>query len=205
MSDVGLALGSFEEKSLFEGEKVKKAKVIKTKPRDGRRLPSNEPRCYEVSELRDRHYRIIEMSFLGYAEKYIAHFLNISEGNVVDVLNSQLSKDRMAILRDQRDASTVDVAKQIKELAPEAIRLMRTSLVRENQKLADDPDKCLSGMGFKVAQDTLDRSGHQPPRQGQQLFLHLTGDDLRGLKADADKHPPVDLNEIEVAQEEVVE
>lgn len=171
-------------------------KIIRTKSRDGRRLPSNEPRSYEIAELRDRHYRMIELSFLGYSEVNIAEILGVTKQNVSDVLNSQLAKDHIEVLRAQRDAETVDIAKQIKELAPEALRLMRLSLVRENQRLINDPDATMDRLHFNAAQDILDRSGFQPPKQQQNLHLHLTPNDINSLKTEAIKKTNVEEAEV---------
>ena len=157
-------------------------KVIRTKPRDGRKLPSNEPRSYEISEIRNRHYRIADLSFLGYRNTEIARMLNITPVNVSQVLGSEIVKDYIAALQEAREANTIDLSKQIREIAPEALRAIRTSLVRENQRLINDPGAQIDRLHANMAQDIMDRAGILPPQRGANLHLHLRPEDLDGIK-----------------------
>ena len=158
------------------------AKVIRTKMKDGRKLPSNEPRSYEIAEMREVHFRIAELSFLGYKEVDIARMLGRTEQNISDVLNSELTKDHLAGLREARDADSISVAKQIKELAPEALRLIKTSLVRMNQDLLNDDTAKIDRLHKEIALDILDRTGHGAPKQTNQFHLHLTKNNLTDIK-----------------------
>lgn len=144
---------------------------------------------------------MIELSFLGRSEIDIAEILGVTKTNVSTVLNSQLSKDHIGVLRAQRDANTVDVGKQIKELAPEALRLMRTSMSRETNRLDNDIDATVDRLHFNIAQDILDRGGHQPPKQQQNLHLHLTPSDISGFKNTAYEKQQEQMEDAEVLNE----
>lgn len=157
-------------------------KKIRTKERDGRRLPSNEPRAYEISEMRAVHFRMVELAFLGYKENAIAEILGRSSQNVTDVLNSELAQAHLAGLQEARDENSISVAKQIKELAPEALRLIKTSLIRKNQDLINDPEMKIDSLHTRIAMEVLDRTGHGAPKTQVPLNLHLTKTHITNVK-----------------------
>lgn len=158
------------------------AKVIRTKIRDGRKLPENEPRSYEIAEMRSRHFRMVELDFLGYSEKYIGEFLGVTSQNVSDVLNSELAKVHLEALRLARDEDSVSVAKQLKELAPEALSLIRMSMNRQRVDMIKDPDMKIDKTHKEIAFDVLDRAGHGVPKQANQFHLHLTKSNINNIK-----------------------
>lgn len=174
-------------------------KNFRSKDRDGRRLPSNEPRSYEISEMRAIHFRMVELSFLGYKEKAIAQLLNRTPQNVSDVLNSELAQAHLASLQNLRDENSISVAKQLKELAPEALRLVKTSLVRKNEELLKDDEAKLDALHAKIALEVLDRTGHGVPKTQVPLNLHLTRNHITNVKNYNNGNQDEDIQEVKVS------
>ncbi len=155
---------------------------VRTKLRDGRKLPSNEPRSYEIAEMRNVHHRMVELSFLGYSHIDIAAMLDRTPQNISDVLSSDLAKAHIEALQLARDENSITVAKQLKELAPEALRLIKTSLVRKNKDMLADEEMKIDRLHKDIALEILDRTGHTVPKQSNQFHLHLTKSQISNIK-----------------------
>ena len=138
------------------------------------KLPSGN-RKYQIKELWDRHHEINRRILLGQKIKEIAEDLNISEATVSYTKNSKLAQDELNVLKAARDASSVDVAMQIKEIAPRALEVL--------EEVIEGDDSSLS-LKAKVATDLLDRAGHSAPKKmiGAMMHEHFTKDDIIKIK-----------------------
>ena len=116
-------------------------------------------------------------SFSG--EGYSSHILSIEQlqyNRKESVKDDLLSAEAKAA----RDAKSIDVAMQIKEIAPQALDIL------EEIMKGDETQQSLKA---KVASDLLDRAGYSPPKKvlGMVAHSHFTGDDIEKIKARAKK------------------
>lgn len=113
----------------------------------------NMPR-YEPKKLNERHKEILKRSFLGQKSTEIAKDLQISRETVRLTKHSRLGQDYLWELERQRGNSAVDVGQQLKELAPEALAVLKDALAGKLGGNAQDHTR------MKAATEVLDRSGH---------------------------------------------
>ena len=138
-------------------------------------------RKYEIQHMWDRHHEIVRMALIGETAETISNRLGITPQTVSNTLNSRIVMDKLAILRAERDASSVDVAKAIRELAPRAVEVMATLLDVENNLGVSH------SVRLNAAKDMLDRNGHAAPKVIETRNLHgvFTKDDLDDIKKKA--------------------
>lgn len=143
-----------------------------------RRFNSNG-RKYQIQTLWNVHHEIIRLSLIGMKAVDIAKQLDITEASVSNCLNSSIAKEHLHIMKMARDAHSIDVAKQIQELAPKALEILESVI-------KGDVDATV-GQKIGVAEDVLDRAGFVPPRiiKGEMLHAHLTADDIEEIKKSA--------------------
>jgi DNA-binding CsgD family transcriptional regulator len=141
------------------------------------RVPASNRR-FEIQEMWERHHQICRLAVLGLKQKAIAEALGITEQTVSNTLNSTIVKRHLNVLRDTADLAAVDVAAEIRALAPLATRRLKEVL--EN----DDAD---TKVQVGVAQDILDRAGHSAIRkvQSENLHAHLSLEEIEEIKARA--------------------
>ena len=136
------------------------------------KLPSGN-RKYQIKELWDRHHEINRRILLGQKNKEIAEDLNISEATVSYTKNSKLAQDELNVLKAARDASSVDVARQIKEIAPRALEVL------EEVMEGDDSSYYVEKDGFTL------QGGIWPGTLGGEYFkdfnLYDDDDDTKGI------------------------
>lgn len=139
------------------------------------RLPSEAPRKYNIQHMWALHHEICRLDLLGMKGVEIAKTLNITPATVSNCLNSPIVKQRTAVLRAARDASSLDVAKRIQELLPEALEVMEDILTNENAS---------ASVRANIAQDLLDRGGFAPPKvvETRNYTAFLTGEDIERIK-----------------------
>jgi len=134
-------------------------------------------RKYQIRKLWPLQKEISRRQLLGQKSVDIARELNISPVTVCNAANSILGSVRREELELARDADCVQVARQIRELAPLALKTVRELMENENGLI--QPVVRLS-----AAKDTLDRAGFAAPTkvniQSQHLFL--TASDLAEIK-----------------------
>lgn len=139
------------------------------------RIPSPEGRKYQIQHMWGLHHEICRLALLGMKQVEIAERLNVTPATVGNTLGSEIVKKQMMILRGARDASTVDVARRIQEMLPEALDVMENILRNENAS---------SAVRFGVAKDLLDRGGHGAPKviETRGFMTHLSGEDIERIK-----------------------
>jgi hypothetical protein len=94
---------------------------------DNRRNP-NRKKGWQVSEMWDMHHEIARRIILGENNQEIASALDCTPQTISNVRNSPVVKDKLSIMRAARDADTVDLSKDILELAPIALAKIREAL-----------------------------------------------------------------------------
>lgn len=142
--------------------------------------PSNPSRRHWVAEeMWDLHHEIARRVMLGEKNVNIAEALKIHPQTVSIVKNSPIVQEKISILRGARDADTIDLAKEIKEIAPDALSLLKDIIRGEGE-----------GQGAslllraKEANGMLARNGFGIPHRVQSESTHtfLTGEDLERIK-----------------------
>lgn len=83
---------------------------------------------WQVAEMWDFHHEIARRLILGQNNKEIAEALNCTDVQVSNVKNSPVVKDKLTIMRAVRDAGTIDLAKEIADLAPIALQRIREAI-----------------------------------------------------------------------------
>lgn len=139
------------------------------------RVPTNGSRKYQVKAIWNQHHEIMRLSLCGWKQADIARHLGVSEAMVTYTLNSEIVRKQMAIMRGARDAEALDVAIEIKRLAPLALK-------RLEEVLSDETAQ--ARLRVEVAKDLLDRAGYAPVKQieGKMLNMHLTAEDIEDIK-----------------------
>ena len=132
-------------------------------------------REYQIQQMTQRHHEITRLALLGRPAKEIAQELEITEVCVSYTLNSRIVQDKLALLRAQRDATSVDVAAAIRDLAPKCIEVLETIMLDE-----DTPAQVRSSN----AKDLLDRAGYGAPKiiKSESVVAHLTKDEIEDIK-----------------------
>lgn len=127
---------------------------------------------YSVEKIWDHHHEIVRRLALGQRPRQIALDLDVSVQTISNVRNSPLVKQQLAMLHAVRDVETTEVARQILEVAPKAIRVIEDMLDDEEQK---------ADVRLRAALGTLD---HAIPRRSVQLNVdqHLNEDDMNDIK-----------------------
>jgi len=146
---------------------------------DQRRTPG-ERKTFEVNEMWELHHEIVRRLVLGQKNREIAHALNVSEQMVSYTRNSKIVRGKLDIMRAARDAETIDIATEIREKAPKALRLL--------EDIIDDHGETHSmALAAKTAESWMDRAGYGAPRNIQMLGLvaHFTPEEIEKLKSDA--------------------
>lgn len=149
---------------------------------DQRKNP-DKPRGFQIAEMWDSHHEIARRIILGEKGCDIAKSMNITEATVSSVRNSPVVQDKMIVMRAARDAGTIELSKEIQDLAPLAILRMREA-IEEGKVLGKE----LSASGImKEANNLLDREmGKATQRvETKNAHAHFTLDDIERIKQKA--------------------
>jgi hypothetical protein len=127
-----------------------------------------------MSEL---HHEIVRHLLLGQKSTVIADQLGCHKQTVSNVKNSKVVQDKLAIMRGARDANSVDLARQIQEIAPKALENLR-------QIIEDETGEIPLHMKAKESNNLLDRAGYGAKTQSEHrhLHAHMTADDIEEIK-----------------------
>lgn len=138
------------------------------------RLPSPEPRQYQIKQLWDLHHEILRRLLIGQKSVEIAADLDVTPATISYVKNSEVGKKQLSLMRSAADVTAVDIAGRIKELAAKAVEVMEAGLDSENP----------IGIRMKAACDILDRAGHGAPKvlRTENIHAHLTAEDISRIK-----------------------
>ena len=130
-----------------------------------------------MSEVWESHAEITRRILLGQKNTVIAEALGCSTQMVSNVRNSPVIQDRLSLMRGARDASAIDIARDIQEFAPEALRLLKEIVLGKGPG-----ENASAALRAKVSSDFLDRAGHGAVRKEQHLHAHLTSEEIEGIK-----------------------
>lgn len=96
--------------------------------KDGRRNPDGKRKGWQIAEMWDQHHEIARRLVLGQSNIEIAEALGVDKQTVSNVKNSPVVQDKLTLLRAARDCESIDLAKEIAEMAPMALKRVREAL-----------------------------------------------------------------------------
>jgi hypothetical protein len=127
---------------------------------------------YVVQDIWDNHREMVRLLVSGWKEVDIARHLGVSVQTIVNAKNSPVIQRQIAVMRGARDAEALDVAIEIKNLAPKALAVL--------EELMENSPKDAVRMG--CATDILDRAGFGAPKKIEVATVHLTKDDIEEMR-----------------------
>lgn len=132
-------------------------------------------REYQIQQMSQVHHEIVRLLLLGHDHKSIAESLGITPACVSYTANSRIVMDKLALLRAQRDASSVDVAGAIRDCASKCVEVL-DNIMQDTATSA--------GVRVAAAKDLLDRAGYAAPKviKTEGVMAHLTADDIEKIK-----------------------
>ena len=132
-----------------------------------------------VSQMWDIHHEIARHILMGWKNVEIGKKLNISAQTVSNVRNSPIVQEHITIMQSARDADTIDLAKEIKEIAPVALDLLKDIITGDN-----DGAGASINLRARTSENMLARVGHGVPHrvQAESVNIHLTSEDISEIK-----------------------
>src|SRR3972149_5592524 len=92
---------------------------FETREVDNRR--SDREHTYDIKQLWQRSHEILGLALQGMKQTEIAKILNISPVTVSNTLNSTLGKEKLSVMRGERDEHYIQVSEEIKKLTIKAL------------------------------------------------------------------------------------
>jgi hypothetical protein len=150
----------------------------------GRGAKEGRPRIWNIDRIWDIHHEIARRIVLGQDNVSIARDLGVTTTTVSNVRNSPVIKEKITVMQCARDASTVDISRQIQEFAPEALKLLKSVIEGK-----DDGKNASIPLRVKTAEQWLNRAGHTPVQRTASLNLYskLDKEDLDKIKERANQ------------------
>ena len=147
---------------------------------DERRVEPEKKKAFEVSEMWEVHHEIVRRLVLGQKNADIARDLKISPAMVSYVRNSPVVRDKLEIMKGARDADTIDLAKKIREGAPQALRLLEDIIAGEVETASGETLEVAVGLRAKEANNWMNRAGYAPIQniKGQILHAHYDAEEI---------------------------
>lgn len=159
---------------------------------DRRRVPPEVRKTWQVSEMWDRHHQIKRMIFMGLKNNEIAERMNCCQESVSLVRNSQVVKDQLSVMQAQADAKTIDIATEIAEFAPVALKLLKD--IVQGEGIGSNAPVNLRA---REANNFLDRAGFVKKIKFEGVTAHLTKDEIEEIKHSALKAAKANGNVVE--------
>jgi len=160
------------------------------------RKNSNKQKGFQISEMWASHHEIARLILLGEKNVDIAKQLNCSVTTISNVRNSPVVKEKLALMSAARDCDTINLAKEIMDLAPIAIARVKEALT--TGKVLEQQ---VSGIGIlKEANNILDRQIGKPTQtiNTHNIHGHFTLEDLDRIKNKASILKPANVIETSI-------
>ncbi len=155
-------------------------------------------RHWVVNDMWELHHEIARYLLLGEKNVVIAKRLNCSAQTISNVRNSPIVQEQLTVMRGARDADSVDLAREIVEVAPDALTLLKDIIRGKN-----DGANASIGLRAKEANGMLARIGHGVPQriQSESVNVKLTSADIADIKKRAlGNSDVIDINSELVSQ-----
>lgn len=150
---------------------------------------SGSGRKYQIQALWDLHHEILRFALLGWKHIEIAKELGVTGATVSNCLNSEIGRRHLELMRNARDAESIDLATEIRNYAPKAFKLL-TELM--------DNDTTATKERIAIAMDNLNRAGYMPPKviEGHFVHAHLSRQEIDEIKSRARESGLMTLPEV---------
>lgn len=157
-------------------------------------------RQVNIQQLWQHSHEIILLKLQGYKNTQIAELLGISPQTVSNTINSDLGKEKLSRLREERDGEATQFHQRVNELTERALEVY--SEIFENPSV-----------DYKMKKETadtivMDIAGHRAPTKVQSQNMNVTAnmDQInafkeRGLKAARESGLLVTIEDKEVVNE----
>lgn len=142
-----------------------------------KRLRVTPKKGFRVGKVWELHDEISRRLLLGQKNTVIAEALRCTTATVSNVRNSPIIQDKLSLMKGARDAYTVDIARDIQEFAPTALKVLKD--IVEGRGIGANASPALRA---KEAGHFLDRAGYVPIRKEQHVHAHLTSDEIEQIK-----------------------
>lgn len=144
-------------------------------PNTDKRYKKPDSNEWNPKKMREHYNEIVRRIILGEKNIDIAKAVDLSAMVVSKVRNSPMVQEKIRLLELQRDANTVDIARDIRKLAPDALKVLQDLMVNAQTN---------PNVRSNIAKDLLDRAGHGAVKktESKNLHAHLTSDELSGIK-----------------------
>lgn len=118
---------------------------------------------------------ILNQLVAGRKPKDIARELGITTQTVSNTRNSDLGRERLRELAEQRMQSAVDIGERIKEFAPEALQL-------HEEIISGEYDEASIALRAKIASEWLGRAGYGEIKKSANVSARLSPEDIERIK-----------------------
>jgi predicted transcriptional regulator len=135
-----------------------------------------ENRSFDIKQLWQRSHEIIGLALQGLKQTEIAKILNVTPATVSNTLNSQLGKEKLSLMREEKDEHYKKVNEEIRKLTIKALDTYH--------KLFDSPS--IDAELKKETADTvlMDIAGMRAPTKvdTRTLHAHATLEEIQEFK-----------------------
>jgi len=161
-------------------------------------------RTWKVNEIWEMHHEVIRLLLIGMKNVDIAKKIGITEVQVSNIKNSPVVQDRLSLMKAARDVKAVDISRDILEVAPKALELLKK--VINGETIIDDKRPSVNAM-IRTSESLLDRAGFGAVKKvaTQNEHVYYTAEEIEALKARARKGGEVvDAEDAEVVSDTIM-
>ena len=134
--------------------------------------PALVERKTQIHHLWDKHHQVLRLIALGNKDKDIAEAVGMTPMMISTIRCSNISKDILSVMRGALDQTTIDIAKEIGNLAPRAVKVLEELMDSENERIQ-----------LSAAVDVLDRAGYAAQKNLKvDIHNHVTQADIDDIK-----------------------
>jgi len=128
----------------------------------------------EVQKLQESHERIINLSAMGMSQRDIAIEVGCSSDKIRYTVNGRLGSDKLEEIQEAAEIETIDIARNIHEVAEKAIRLM-------DEVVSGDCEEASIKERLDIAKQVLHMDGFAPVAK-QVLDVNISNMEKLGLE-----------------------
>lgn len=139
----------------------------------GRHTLPETHKKYQIEQMWDLHHEVCRLALIGMKQVDIANHLGVSPVMVSYTLRSPIVRRQLDQMNASRNLDALDVAQEIKNLAPKAVQILEEMM-----------DSELPNIKLKAATDILDRAGHAAVKtlRTENIHAHFSTDEIADIK-----------------------